>query len=54
MFSSVSNHVRQYLKTIGEKVGFPHLTFSMNIGAYKSLMSSVSVSELLLKHSGVV
>lgn len=51
MFSSVSNYVRQYLKTIGEKVGFPQLTFSMNIGAYKSLMSSVNVSELLLKHT---
>lgn len=51
MFSTVSNYVRQYLKTIGEKVGFPQLTFSMNIGAYKSLMSSVNVSELLLKHT---
>lgn len=51
MFSSVSNYVRQHLKTIGEKVGFPHLTFSMNISAYKSLMSSISVSELLLKHT---
>ncbi len=51
MFSSVSNYVRQYLKTIGEKVGFPQLTFSMNISAYKSLMSSVSISELLLKHT---
>lgn len=51
MFSSVSNYVRQYLKTIGEKVGFPQLTFSMNISAYKSLMSSISVSELLLKHT---
>ncbi len=51
MFSTVSNYVRQYLKTIGEKVGFPQLTFSMNISAYKSLMSSVSLSELLLKHT---
>lgn len=51
MFSTVSNYVRQYLKTIGDKVGFPQLTFSMNIGAYKSLMSSVNVSELLLKHT---
>lgn len=51
MFSSVSNYVRQYLKNIGEKVGFPQLTFSMNISAYKSLMSSVSLSELLLKHT---
>lgn len=54
MFSSVSNYVRQYLKTIGKAVGFPQLTFSMNISAYKSMASSVSVSELLLKHGDVV
>lgn len=54
MFSSVSNYVRQQLKAIGRAVGFPILTFSMNISAYKSLVSSVNLSELLLKHDSVV
>lgn len=54
MFSSVSNYVRQYLKTIGQDIGFPKLTFSMNISAYKALISSISISELLLKHGDAV
>lgn len=50
MFSTLSNYVRLHLKTIGKAVEIPALTFSMNISAYKSLVSSVSVPELLLRH----
>jgi len=48
MFYVVSNSMRQDLLAVGKLVGFPSLTFSMNISSYKSLISSVNLSELLL------
>lgn len=48
MFNVVSNRMRQDLLAVGKLVGFPSLTFSMNISSYKSLISSVNLLELLL------
>lgn len=53
-FGAVSNYVRRYLSEIGKMVGFPKLTFSMNISTYKSLTSGVNLSEILLKYGHIV
>ena len=52
-FSAVSNNVRLNLLTVGTMIGFPSLTFSLNISTYKSLISSVNISELLLGQNKV-
>ena len=46
---SVNERVRRYIKDIGKDVGFPELTFSMNISVWEQLMSQLNISELLLK-----
>ena len=46
---SVNERVRRHIKDIGKAVGFPELTFSMNISAWEQLMSQLNISELLLK-----
>lgn len=46
---SVNERVRRHIKEIGKAVGFPELTFSMNISAWEQLMSQLNISELLLK-----
>lgn len=46
---SITDRVRRHVKEIGSAVGFPELTFCMNISAWKRLMSQLSVSEMLLK-----
>ena len=46
---SVNDRVRRHIKEIGNAVGFPELTFSMNISAWEQLMSQLNISELLLK-----
>lgn len=53
MFYVVSNSMRQDLLAVGKLVGFQSLTFSMNISSYKSLISSVNISELLLGQQDV-
>ena len=47
MFSTVRNSVSQSIKKIGEIAGSPQLSFSMNIGTWKTLMSQLSISDLL-------
>lgn len=49
-FEAVSKYIRRYLREIGEMTGYPNLSFSMNISAYNSFVSDVSISELLLKY----
>lgn len=45
-----NNHpVRKNIKLIGQKVGYPDLTFSSNISAWEQLLSQLNISELLLK-----
>ena len=46
---SINERVRRHIKDIGKTVGFPELTFSMNISAWEQLMSQLNISELLLK-----
>lgn len=46
---SVNDRVRRHIKEIGSAVGFPELTFSMNISSWKQLLSQLNISELLLK-----
>lgn len=53
-FGAVSNYVRRYLTEIGNMVGYPKLTFSMNISTYKSFASGVSISEILLKYGNII
>lgn len=53
-FGAVSNYIRRYLSEIGKMVGYPKLTFSMNISTYKSLTSGVNLSEILLKYGHIV
>lgn len=50
LFSTAQNYVAKNMKEIGQIIGFPELTFGMNILAFNSLISSVNISELLLKH----
>ena len=50
LFSTVQNYVAKNMKEIGQIISFPELTFGMNILAFNSLISSVNISELLLKH----
>lgn len=52
-FGAIRNYVSMCLKEIGKSVGFPKLTFSMNISSYKSLVSGVNISEILMKHGSV-
>lgn len=49
LFSTVQNYVAKNMKEIGQIIGFPELTFGMNILAFNSLISSANISELLLK-----
>lgn len=48
LFASVRNNVGQTLKAIGRAVDYPALSFNMNITAYRSIVSEVSIPELLL------
>ena len=49
LFETIRSYVCQLLKVIGKAVGYPKLSFNMNITAYKLMMSETSVPELLLK-----
>ncbi len=53
-FGAVSNYVRRHLTEIGNMVGYPKLTFSMNISTYKSFTSGVSISEILLRYGNII
>lgn len=46
---SISDKVRYNLKLIGNSVGYPKLTFNMNISSYQYLMSQIHSSNLLLE-----
>lgn len=48
-FETVRNYVTAGIKSIGRLIGFPSLTFRMNITAYNSMASEVCIPELLLK-----
>lgn len=50
LFSTEQNYVAKNMKEIGQIIGFPKLTFGMNILTFNSLISGVNISELLLKH----
>lgn len=51
LFTSIRNYACQKLKRIGKAVGYPKLSFNMNITAYNSMLSEVNLSELLLRRS---
>lgn len=44
---SVNERVRRHIKEIGKAVGFPELTFSMNISAWEKLISQINLSDIL-------
>lgn len=50
-FSRVRQIVGYGMKAIGKLIEYPRLTFSMNIKAYKSIVSGINISELLLSHN---
>ena len=52
-FGTVGNYVRMCLLTIGQSVGFPRLTFSMNISTYRAFVSRVSISDILFQHGTI-
>lgn len=45
---SVTNIVRRNIKRLGNAIGFPQLTFSMNITTWQHLMDELSVSDIVL------
>lgn len=49
-FTFVRQNIGCSLKTVGKLVGYPNITFSMNIKAYKSIVSGINISEFLLNH----
>lgn len=46
-FESMRNRMHIAIKEIGKAVGFPRLSFSMNITAYKNFLSQCYISDLL-------
>lgn len=46
-FASMRNQVLIEIKKIGNAIGFPGLTFSMNTAAYRNMMSQYHISNLL-------
>lgn len=51
LFHTVQNYVLSGMRTIGKLIGFPKLSFSMNITSYNHMVSTTNVAELLLKQS---
>lgn len=45
---SVTNIVRRKIKQLGNEIGFPQLTFSMNITTWHRLMDEFSISDIVL------
>lgn len=45
---SVTNIVRRKIKQLGQEIGFPHLTFSMNITTWQHMMDKLSISDMVL------
>ncbi len=54
LFQTLSNSVAHSMKSIGRLIGLPQLSFSMNIGSWKVLMSKSNISEMLLMHANTV
>lgn len=54
LFETARNYVYQSIKTIGQTIGFPSLTFSMNIGAYNSMAAGINISEMMLRNCPAV
>lgn len=52
-FETVRNYVTAGIKEIGKMIGFPGLTFRMNINACNSMVSEISVPELLLRQQSL-
>lgn len=48
LFASVRNGVSQSIKAIGRMIDCPQLSFSMNIGTWKVLMSESNISDILI------
>lgn len=53
MFGTIRNYVDQSMRAIGKQIGYPKLSFSLNIDTYKALVAGVSISEMLLTHGDV-
>lgn len=51
LFHTVQNYVLSGMWAIGKLIGFPKLSFSMNISSYNYMVSTTNIAELLLKHS---
>lgn len=49
LFATIRSYVSQLLKVIGKAVGYPKLSFNMNITAYNLMLSEINIPELLLK-----
>lgn len=47
-FGTIRSYVSRSLKVIGKAVNYPTLSFNMNITAYNTMLSEVSIPELLL------
>lgn len=47
MFSSVRNSVAKNVKTIGQMIGYPQLSFNMNIGTWRVIISGINPADIL-------
>lgn len=54
LFETARNYVYQSIKAIGQTIGLPSLTFSMNIGAYNSMAAGINISEMMLRNCPAV
>lgn len=52
LYYSISDRVRKCMKKIGEKVGYPTLSFSSNILAWQQIVSQLDLSSFLLQQHG--
>lgn len=53
-FGSVRNSVSLAMKAIGAIIGYPALSFSMNIGTWRVLTSEINISDALLTQPRIV
>lgn len=53
-FGSVRNSVSLAMKSIGEIIGYPALSFCMNIGTWRVLTSEINISDALLTQPRIV
>lgn len=49
LYESIRNKVYQNIRTVGKKIGYPYLTFNMNISSWENLISQNDISSMLVQ-----